>query len=271
MQGHFGIQAVINKGKVQPAHVFFETQCSTAPEFAEVAQHLTTKPCGSGAAERDHKDTKTIWTKTRNRMEAEKVEKLKFRYSALRMRKDCYNADEINPKEEIGKYCEPEDLIDPLDALAPRVDGMVEDIQENVFNLFQEDWEGLCVEEKNDPGNRFRLSQKYCGIYMRDTSDANEDAPYDDYRVVVDLEWSTFRVRDYANKKGWVLVCELISPFHDAAIAEAGEDKSSIREAYIINETFFKCVQAAPSRLQTRPLKTRHAVGIRGGGAAAVE
>ena len=187
------------------------------------------------------------------------------------MRKGCYNADEINPKEEIGKYCEPENLIDPLDALAPRVDGMVEDIQENVFNLFQEDWEGLCVEEKNDPGNRFRLSQKYCGIYMRDTSDANEDAPYDDYRVVVDLEWSTFRVRNDANKKGWVLVCELISPFHDAAIAEAGEDKSSIREAYIINETFFKCVQAAPSRLQTRPLKTRHAVGIRGGGAAAVE
>ena len=48
---------------VLPAHVFFETQCSTAPEFAEVAKHLNTKPCGSGTAERDHKDTKTIWTK----------------------------------------------------------------------------------------------------------------------------------------------------------------------------------------------------------------
>ena len=122
------------------------------------------------------------------------------------------------------------------------------------------------MDEKNDPGNRFRLSQKYCGIYMRDTSDANEDAPCGDYRVVVDLEWSSYRVRDYGNKKGWVLVCELISPFHDVAIAEAGEDKGSIREAYVINEAFFKCVQAAPSRLQTRPLKTRPAVNIGGGG-----
>ena len=41
---------------------FFKTQCC-APEFAEVAKHLTTKPCGSGTAERDHKDAKTIWTK----------------------------------------------------------------------------------------------------------------------------------------------------------------------------------------------------------------
>jgi hypothetical protein len=36
---------------------------------------------------------------------------------------------------------------------------------------------------------------------MRDTSEANEDAPYDDYRVVVDLEWTTYRVRDYGLKK----------------------------------------------------------------------
>jgi hypothetical protein len=47
------------------------------------------------------------------------------------------------------------------------------------------------VDEKSDPTNRFRLSQKYGGIYMRDTSEANEDAPYGDYRVVVDLTWTT--------------------------------------------------------------------------------
>ena len=33
-----------------------------------------------------------------------------------------------------------------------------------------------------------------------------------------------------------VVICELIFPFHDAAIAEAGEGKKSICEAYIINE-----------------------------------
>ena len=80
---------------------------------------------------------------------------------------------------------------------------------------------------------------------MRDTSDAN-GAAYDDYRAVV--IWTTYMFRDYGNKKGWVLVCELISPFHDVAIADEGDDKSSIREAYVIDETFFKCVQAVASR-----------------------
>jgi len=51
----------------------------------------------------------------------------------------------------------------------------------------------------------------------------------------------------YGNKKSWVLVCKLISPFHDVEIADAGDDKSSIREAYVINEVFFKNVQASPS------------------------
>ena len=94
-------------------------------------------------------------------------------------------------------------------------------------NLSQEDWEKLCVDEKIVSANRFRLSLKYCGIYLRDTSNADEGTQYDDYRVVVDLEWSTYRVKDYGNKKSWVLVCELISPYHDVVIAEAG---SSIRE-----------------------------------------
>ena len=78
------------------------------------------------------------------------------------------------------------------------------------------------------------------------------------------------QVRDCAIRRGRFLfvICELISPFHDAAIAEAGEGKRSICKAYIINETFFKCIQATLTRLQTCPLKTRPAAGIRGGGAA---
>ena len=52
-------------------------------------------------------------------------------------------------------------------------------------------------------------------------SDAN-GAAYDDYRAV--MIWTTYRVRDYGNKKGWVLECELISPFHDFAIADEGDD-----------------------------------------------
>ena len=71
-QGHFSQQTVINKAKLIPPHVFFDTQGATIPQFAEVALRLATK------------DTKFIWTKGRNRMTQEKVEMSKHRYSALR-------------------------------------------------------------------------------------------------------------------------------------------------------------------------------------------
>ena len=128
-------------------------------------------------------------------------------------------------------------------------------MRKNTFILYQEDWEDFTVDEKSDSSMRFRLSEKYKGMFMRDTS---ED--YDDYRVVVDLEWPQQKTKDCGNKKGRVLVCELIPPYHDATIAEAGEDKSSIREAYVINEELFTCVQAAPTQIQTCPLKKRAAV-----------
>ena len=46
------------------------------------------------------------------------------------------NAEEINPKVEIEKYCEPEDLINPLEAHAPRVDAIAEDIQQMLSIYF---------------------------------------------------------------------------------------------------------------------------------------
>ena len=64
----------------------------------------------------------------------------------------------------------------------------------------------------------------------------------------------------------------MMNMFHEIAIAEAGEDKNSIREAYSVHHQrdVFKCVQAAPSRLQARPLRMHPAVGpavnIRGPG-----
>ena len=79
----------------------------------------------------------------------------------------------------------------------------------------------------------------------------------DDYRAVVNLEWSTGKINDNGKKRGLLIVFELISPCHDGAIAEAGDSKAFIREAYVVNERFFSCVKAAPARLQTRPLKSR--------------
>ena len=89
-QGHFSQQTVINKAKMLPPHVFFDTQGATIPQFAEVALRLAAKVSASGASERDHKDTKHIWTKGRNRMTQEKVEISKHRYSALRLKKGLF-------------------------------------------------------------------------------------------------------------------------------------------------------------------------------------
>ena len=105
---------------------------------------------------------------------------------------------------------------------------------------------------------------------MRDVSEESGPDGYDDYRVVVDLEFSTGKMKDYKNKKGWTAVCELISPYHDATIAAAGEDKQSIRESYVFNDAFFECVLAAPRTLQRRPIKTKEQTAPVGGGAAAV-
>ena len=105
---------------------------------------------------------------------------------------------------------------------------------------------------------------------MRDVSEESGPDGYDDYRVVVDLEFSTGKMKDYKNKKGWTAVCELISPYHDSAIAAAGDAKHLIREAYVINDDFFSCVLAAPRPLQKRPIKTKEQVGDGAGGGAGV-
>ena len=84
-------------------------------------------------------------------------------------------------------------------------------------------------------------------------------------------------MKDYGNKRGWVLVCELIPPNHESEIGllDDDDDSTSISEPYTINATFFDCVLAAPSHLQTRKIKTRAEadarVGGRTGGAAAAE
>jgi len=141
--------------------------------------------------------------------------------------------------------------------------------QNDISFCFTEVWEHALyvIDEKTDSTARYRLLVKYKGMFIRDT-----DESYDDYRKVVDLEWSKGRVKDYGNKRGWVLVCELIPPYHDAEIAllDDDEDRTSISEPYTINTAFFDCVLAAPSHLQTRKIKTRAEAeaGTAGAGAA---
>jgi len=67
------------------------------------------------------------------------------------MRHGFYKSYEVNPKVEIDKYCETEDFVDPLEAHALRADGIVEDIKENAFYLFQEDWNSFEWMKKMTP------------------------------------------------------------------------------------------------------------------------
>jgi hypothetical protein len=232
----------------------------------------TTKVSASGASERDHKDKKHIWTKGRNRMTQEKVEMSKHRYSALRLKKGFILADEVDPvKDFYLKYWEKEDFEHPFEKESRRLRGQPaqNDIRENTFFCFTEVWEHALyiIDEKTDSTARYRLLVKYKGMFIRDT-----DESYDDYRKVVDLEWSKGRVKDYGNKRGWVLVCELIPPYHDAEIAllDDDEDRTSISEPFTINTAFFDCILAASSHLQTRKIKTRAEAeaGTAGAGAA---
>jgi len=101
---------------------------------------------------------------------------------------------------------------------------MANDIQENAFHAYFEDWEEalLTTSEADDSTARFRLATKYMGMVMF-------DAEMDEWCVVVDLEWTIKRAN--GNEKGWVLVCELMSGRHDIEIAVA-VDKDAIREPF---------------------------------------
>ena len=249
-EGPYAIETMIEKGRSFKPHVFFDMFCGNTPEFAEIAMRLSSKPSASGAAERDHKDTKFVWTKTRNRLTPEKVEMLKHRYCSIRMKYRSEFDEGFQADEEFIKYWDLEDFVDPGgQTIAPTTRTMVGDIQEDAFRAYIEDWEKplLTINEASDSAARFRLATKYKGMAMWDEA-------LDEWRVVIDLEWSSTRVADdlYGNKKGWVLVCELMQGKHDEEIAKA-KDAVEIREAIIINEAAFVDIIAA-GNVQTRPV-----------------
>ena len=109
-------------------------------------------------------------------MSASRFEKLKFRYAALSM------------------HCKPEKYLDLLEALVQAA-GFAEDTRRNIFYPFQKDLEDLTVDERRDEIMRFRLSQNYKNIFIR-----NVREEYGDYRVVVDMELSQQKLMECGNK-----------------------------------------------------------------------
>ena len=127
---------------------------------------------------------------------------------------------------------------------------MVNDIQENAFHAYIENWEEalLTISKATDSTARFRLATKYMGVVMWDKQ-------LNEWRVVVGLEWSRKKIKGfptYGNNNCWVLVGELMPGHHDEEIADA-DDAEEIREPFIINEaTFVDSIAAASA--QTRPM-----------------
>jgi hypothetical protein len=181
---------------------------------------------------------------------------LKHRYSSIRTKNRSQFDEGALADAELVRYWEMEDLVDPgVQTVTPTTRTMVNDIQENAFHAYFEDWEkaNLINSEADDSTARFRLATKYTGIVMF-------DAEMDEWRVVVDLEWTSKRA--YGNKEGWVLVCELMSDRNVIEIAVA-VDKEAIREPPYINDATYVDIIAATSA-QTRPMIMKITAGESG-------
>jgi hypothetical protein len=157
---------------------------------------------------------------------------------------------------EFVKYWEMEDLLDPgVETVTPSTRTVVNDIQENAFHACFEDCEEalLTTSEAGDSTVRFRLATKCMGMVMF-------DAEMDGWRVVIHFGWTSKRA--YGNKKGWVLVCELMPGRHDIDIAVA-VDKEAIREPFYINDATYVDIITATSA-QTRPMIMKITAGESG-------
>ena len=99
--------------------------------------------------------------------------------------------------------------------------------------------------------------------------------------VIVDLEWSTGKVKAYGNKRGWVAVTKLVASYHEKENASA-DDLDDLRESQMIaDESLYESILAAPTSLQSRSSATRAqyeahramgpapVVGVAGGGGGA--
>ena len=95
--------------------------------------------------------------------------------------------------------------------------------------------------EVSDVAMCFDLVTNTVHFFIRDVSDDSDDdgESYDDHCVVMDLDSGPrANKNDSRNMRGSQIICDIISPFHDGSIAEAGENKELI-EAYAVNETVF--------------------------------
>ena len=80
-----------------------------------------------------------LYTKARNRLKADKREKLLLRYNELCARHRVLEPDVVDPHEEISKYGDGGELRDPKSATSPATGPTAnEAVRQNVFKCYPE-------------------------------------------------------------------------------------------------------------------------------------
>ena len=255
-EGNLSKPAVVNDAQTLSPYRFFDTHDAYLPEFCEVALHLASKICGTGEVERNWKDVKFIYTKARNRLALEKVQKLTFRYNALSSRTRTLAPGEVRAAEESAKYGIPVELRDPRKvALAPvdAMDAANSEIRAHAFKAYADDDESTWISEPEAPGTtgRYRLLDKFRGMALLE-----EDEETPEHRRIVDLEWLKKKPHGYKGArnswKQWLAVSELDPAYHQPLIDEQGVEAG--RFSYYIDEDLYAMILAAPRSDQPRPI-----------------
>ena len=212
---------------VKPPHMWWFDYGSGL--LGKIGQRVTSKPCGSGAAERNWKLYKGIVTKKRNRMGELKVDtyaddaedemeidqttgtKLAFVSANLHCKKfDDYMSQ---PAKERVKF----DATDMAFLEQLCSDAFKDDDTEKVdFNNWLEEWESSKLVKKKKEELEVRLRQKYIGIRLHDQEDADsdddDDEGLDEVRQIVGIEFQSRKPMNVQGKwkKGYKLVTALV-------------------------------------------------------------
>ena len=231
------------------SHAFWGVAGCHAPNLRELAFRLTTLPCSSGEAERNWKEVKHNYTKDRNRIDRNRLEKIVFVRRFIRLkRKLCFNENtDSGFKEWINELlAEASKVSDSSssetdEALQPFVDHIEPGEQGKINGKEPGEDQVSLTELKKDHAVKSWLFEKYYNMEFVDKNPEGEhgDGPLEDeseweHRVVKDVVW--FRLKGYSV---------------ETIIRGCNVSRQSI-EKYLINDALHEMIRASPHN--SRPM-----------------
>ena len=217
-----------------------------APTLRTIALRLTPLPCSSGAAERNWQEVKLTMTKSRNRLDRAKVEKMMFVRRFEKLKRNLFNEkNDYGFKEWVQELFAKSLKATPSDVSEDDGEEIGED--EPIFCDHIESGEQRRINGqepgqppitltnlKKDNAAKSWLFEKYYGIKFVDKNpegDAEDDDLQDDscweHRVIKNIVWW--------KKKGYAVDTHLY-----------GDPESQSIERYLINSTLHKMIRDSP-------------------------